>query len=118
MSVVMRARWLIPRQCGSSDVMTPGYGCPRRSGRGNPTSKITVRSMVGEVRPPYGEPVLDRLLQPWRSAQTWRSLVHTVLDLPLGIVSFTPTVALLFTTLGLAVALPVALIPLSLLLVW
>jgi len=60
--------------------------------------------------------VIARLLQPWRTAQTWRTLAHTALDLPIGIALFTLTIALLGATLGLAITLPLAIVPLGLLL--
>jgi signal transduction histidine kinase len=62
--------------------------------------------------------VIGRLLQPWRTAQTWRTLCHTVLDLPIAVVSFVPTVVLLSLTLGLAITLVFALVTLALLLCW
>jgi len=62
--------------------------------------------------------VIGRLLHPWRDARTWRSLVHTVLDLPLGIAAFVPTVVLLATGAALLVTLPLAVIPAVLLFVW
>jgi signal transduction histidine kinase len=62
--------------------------------------------------------VIRRLLAPWRTASTWRLLVHAVLDLPLGVALFVPTVVLLAVTLGLSFTLLFALIPLTLLLFW
>ena len=63
--------------------------------------------------------VLRRLLAPWRDpGALWRSLVHAVLDLPFGLLCFVPTVALLSITVGLAIVFPLALIPLTLALVW
>ena len=47
--------------------------------------------------------VIRRLLAPWRTAATWRSLVHAVLDLPLGVALFVPTVVLLALTLAIVV---------------
>ena len=44
--------------------------------------------------------------------------MHAVLSLPLGVLAFVPTVVLLSLTLGLAITLPLALIPLYLVLVW
>jgi signal transduction histidine kinase len=60
--------------------------------------------------------VISRLLQPWRTSQTWRTLVHTVLDLPIAIVGFTVTMTLGALTLGLAILLPLAILALALLL--
>ena len=60
--------------------------------------------------------MIGQLLQPWRTAQTWRTLVHTVLDLPIAIVGFTVTVTLGALTLGLAILLPLAVLTLALLL--
>jgi signal transduction histidine kinase len=62
--------------------------------------------------------VLERLLQPWRSADTWRALVFAALDGPIGVAAFAPTIALLAATGGLAITLPLALVPLTVLLVW
>ena len=62
--------------------------------------------------------VLSRLLAPWRTTATLRVLVHNVLGFPLAFASTMPTVGLLVGTVFLAVALPVALIPLTFCLVW
>src|SRR5688572_21954801 len=117
MSSVTSARWLIPRQRGLSEAMRPGYGWQRRFGitpprrsRGAPWSDQRGQRTVIHV--------LRRLLAPWRTASTWRMLVHAVLDLPLGMLCFVPTVALLGATLGLAVTLPLAIVPLTLVLAW
>ncbi len=61
---------------------------------------------------------MERLLHPWRSGRLWPSLVHTVLDMPVGIVAFIPTVILSAMTLGLAIVVPVAIVTLTALLVW
>jgi len=61
---------------------------------------------------------MERLLHPWRSGRLWPSLVHTVLDMPVGFVAFIPTVILSAMTLGLAIVVPVAVVTLTLLLVW
>ncbi|MGE3620448.1 MAG: sensor histidine kinase [Acidimicrobiia bacterium] len=58
------------------------------------------------------------LLHPWRSGRLWRSLANCVLDLPVGLLTFVPTVVLLALTLGLAITLPLALLPLVGLLTW
>src|SRR5688572_1508326 len=61
---------------------------------------------------------MERLLHPWRSGRLWPSLVHTVLDMPVGLIAFIPTVVLSAMTLGLAIVVPFALVTLTLLLVW
>ena len=61
---------------------------------------------------------MERLLHPWRSGRLWPSLVHTVLDMPVGVVAFIPTVILSALTLGLAIVVPVAVVMLTALLVW
>jgi signal transduction histidine kinase len=62
--------------------------------------------------------VMERLSHPWRSGRLWGSLVHTVLDMPIGVGAFIPTIALTVVTLGAAIAVPVALVTLTLLLTW
>lgn len=62
--------------------------------------------------------MLARLLAPWRTTATWRALVHNVVGFPLAFASTMPTVGLLVGTVFFAVALPVALVPLTLCLVW
>jgi signal transduction histidine kinase len=62
--------------------------------------------------------VLHRLLAPWRTASTWRMLVHAVLDLPMGVICFVPTVVLLAATVVLSITLPLAIVTLSLALAW
>jgi signal transduction histidine kinase len=62
--------------------------------------------------------VIERLLQPWRTAQTWRTLCFTALSMPIAAIAFPPTVALLASTLGLAITLPLAMVTLLLLLLW
>ena len=57
--------------------------------------------------------VVGRALQPWRSARTWWALAHAVLDLPVGVVAFVPTVVLLVATVALAMSFPLT--PLALL---
>lgn len=58
------------------------------------------------------------MLSPWRSRRLWSSLVHTALDLPVGVVVSVPTIALSGATLGLAVALPIAVVTGLALAVW
>ena len=65
--------------------------------------------MVGGQGVPYGEEVIFRLLRPLRSASTWRTLVHVVLDVPMGIAAFIPTVTLLSLGVGLLCTFPLAL---------
>lgn len=62
--------------------------------------------------------VIERLLRPWRTGRLWPSLVHAVLDLPVGVVAFVPAAALIGATLGAAIVVPVAVLTLVLLLVW
>ena len=52
--------------------------------------------------------VLDRLLQPWRTARTWRTLVHVVTDLVVAALVFPITLVLLAMSLGFAITLPLA----------
>jgi len=61
---------------------------------------------------------MERLLHPWRSGRLWPSLVHTVLDMPIGVLAFVPAVVLSAVTLGAAIVVPVALVTLTLLLAW
>ena len=49
------------------------------------------------------------LLRPWREASTWWSLTHVMLDPLVGAVTFTVSVALLATSLGLLITFPLAL---------
>jgi signal transduction histidine kinase len=65
--------------------------------------------MVGGQGVPYGEDVIFRLLRPLRSASTWRTLVHAVLSVPMGIAAFIPTVTLLSLSTGLLCTFPLAL---------
>lgn len=71
--------------------------------------------LAGPILPRLN-PVVNRLLQPWRTAQTWRTLGHLVLSLPISILAFTAAVTLLAVTVGLAVLLPIALVTLGMLL--
>jgi signal transduction histidine kinase len=59
--------------------------------------------------------VIEPLLRPLRQASTWRSLVHVVLDLPVGIAAFVPAVVLLFVS-GSLIATP--LLPLGIIGIW
>jgi signal transduction histidine kinase len=56
---------------------------------------------------------IGTVLRPWRHLSTWWSLVHVLLDLPLGLVYSVPVIVLL----GLAVGL-LPIFPLSMLVVW
>jgi signal transduction histidine kinase len=53
--------------------------------------------------------VIRDLLRPWREATTWWSLTHVLLDVIVGSVTFTVTVTLLATSVGLLVTFPLAL---------
>jgi len=53
--------------------------------------------------------VIRDLLRPWREASTWWSLTHVMLDPLVGAVTFTVSVALLATSLGLLITFPLAL---------
>ncbi len=48
------------------------------------------------------------LLRPWRDARTWRELAHLCTDVLVGTVTFTVVIALLATSLGLAIVAPLA----------
>jgi signal transduction histidine kinase len=63
----------------------------------------------------YGGSMSERLLRPLRSASTWRALVHTVLDLPVGVGLFVPVVVLLQLSIALLITFPLALISISVL---
>lgn len=65
---------------------------------------------------PYVDPVLSRLLSPWRTTATWRLLVHAVLDLPMGLVCSLPAIVLTAVSFALLPVLPLAVIPFLLLL--
>ena len=52
--------------------------------------------------------VLRELLRPWRDPQTWWGLVHLLLDLPIGIATFTTMVVLLAMSVGFLIVLPLA----------
>ncbi len=49
------------------------------------------------------------LLRPWRDATTWWSLTHVLLDVLVGVVTFTVTVTLLATSAALLITFPLAL---------
>jgi signal transduction histidine kinase len=53
--------------------------------------------------------VLAALLRPWRERTTWWSLVHLVLDLFVGIATFSVVITLLATSVGLLITFPLAL---------
>jgi signal transduction histidine kinase len=53
--------------------------------------------------------VIRDLLRPWRRATTWWSLTHVLLDVMVGAVTFTVTVALLATSAALLLTFPLAL---------
>ena len=53
--------------------------------------------------------VLSAVFRPWRQARTWRSLVHLVLDLPVGVLTFTVVLTLLVTAVSLLIVFPLAL---------
>jgi signal transduction histidine kinase len=52
--------------------------------------------------------VVRTLLAPWRQSQTWWSLTHVVLDLPIGVVTFTIVITLAATSVGLLIVFPLA----------
>ena len=62
--------------------------------------------------------MIRTILRPWRTAQTWRTLVHTVVGLPIGVVSFVPSVVLLVLSVVLLIVLPLAAVPFTLLSGW
>jgi signal transduction histidine kinase len=53
--------------------------------------------------------VIRDLLRPWRTATTWWALTHVLLDVMVGAVTFTVTVALLATSAALLLTFPLAL---------
>src|SRR3546814_17852978 len=77
-----------------------GLTPPRRSRRAPWPCRPLVRTVTL---------VIERLLQPLRTAATWRSLVHAVLDLPVGLATFVPIVILLALSGPLLIPLPLAL---------
>jgi signal transduction histidine kinase len=64
--------------------------------------------MAAGPRRAYGERVIEDLFLPWRRTATWWALTHLALDLFVGIITFTVTVTLLVTTVGLLLAFPLA----------
>jgi signal transduction histidine kinase len=58
---------------------------------------------------PYGGPVLTAVLRPWTTVATWRALVHSLLGVLFGAITFSVVIALLATTVGLLVTFPLAL---------
>jgi signal transduction histidine kinase len=78
-------------------------------GRGNPTWRTPVGSMVGGCPAAYGGAVISELLRPWRKAQTWWSLTHALLGVFVGIATFVPTVVLLALSVALLITFPLAL---------
>lgn len=54
--------------------------------------------------------VINDLVFPWRSRRLWRSLVNSVLDLPVGVLIGAPTIALAGTVIVLTVAVPIAIL--------
>jgi signal transduction histidine kinase len=54
--------------------------------------------------------VIRDLLRPWREATTWWSLTHVLLDVPVGAVTFSVTVALLASSVALLLTFPLALL--------
>src|SRR4029450_9817879 len=58
---------------------------------------------------PTADHVLSALFRPWRQARTWRSLVHLLLDLPIGVLTFTVVLTLLVTSVSLLIVFPLAL---------
>src|SRR3546814_4516826 len=77
-----------------------GLTPPRRSRRAPWPCRPLVRTVTL---------VIERLLQPLRTAATWRSLVHAVLDLPVRLATFVPIVILLALSGALLITLPLAL---------
>lgn len=83
----------------------------------NPTSKITAVTLVASADRSYGDLVIRTVLRPWRTSRTWWALVNAALDIPMAIVAFVPTVALLSTSAGLIIMFPLA-IPFIVALFW
>jgi signal transduction histidine kinase len=52
--------------------------------------------------------VLGALLRPWREQTTWWSLVHVMLDVFVGVATFSVVITLLATTAGLLITFPLA----------
>ncbi|MEA2589477.1 MAG: hypothetical protein QOH66_2404 [Actinomycetota bacterium] len=56
----------------------------------------------------YSQPMITELLRPWRQSETWWSLVHAVLDLFMGALTFVVVFPLLVTAIALLVVFPLA----------
>jgi signal transduction histidine kinase len=52
--------------------------------------------------------VIRDVLRPWRRAATWWALTHVLLDVYVGAITFSVTIALLATTAGLLITFPLA----------
>jgi signal transduction histidine kinase len=64
--------------------------------------------MVPRGGVPYGGRVLTQLLAPWRTTRTWRGLVHSLLDILFGSITFAITLVLLALSIGLFITFPLA----------
>jgi signal transduction histidine kinase len=73
--------------------------------------------MVSRAPRAYREHVIERLLRPLHNGAIWRTLVHGLLDLPVGVAMGTPIIVLLSVTAGLLITFPLAL-PVVWLLFW
>ena len=71
--------------------------------------------MVVAAADAYGDMVIERLLQPVRSASTWLALVHGMLDLPMGLAVSVPVLVLFPLAVALLLTFPLALPPIWLL---
>ncbi len=60
---------------------------------------------------------VTQLLRPWGRTSTWWTLVHLLLDLPVGVVTFTVIVTLAATSVALLITFPLAVITIWLLFV-
>ncbi len=60
---------------------------------------------------------VTQLLRPWRRTSTWWTLVHLLLDLPVGVVTFTVVVTLAALSIGLLITFPLAVVTIWLLFV-
>src|SRR5579862_4338365 len=77
-------------------------------------STVAAESTGVEVAPEPG-PTASRLrwqtaLRDIVSGRTWRATAHLVIDLPVGVITFSAMTALLATTFGVLVIFPLALI--------
>ncbi len=75
----------------------------------SPTNKIKAGTMAGTPPAAYRRDVIERLFVPLRTTSTWRLLVHTLLDVPIGMALFYPAVVLLTFSGLLLITLPLAL---------